>query len=38
MGYYTCTTARFFRFSEKGGEPLHINGGIEADGKAVGLM
>jgi len=23
---------------KKEGEPLHISGGIEADGKAVGLM
>ena len=28
----------FFRFSEKEGELPHINGSIEADGNAVGLM
>ncbi|RHF44645.1 hypothetical protein DW680_19105 [Parabacteroides distasonis] len=28
----------FFGSAKKEGEPLHINGGIEADGKAVGLM
>ena len=28
----------FFRFSEKEGELTHINGSIEADGNAVGLM
>jgi len=28
----------FFRFREKEGELPHINGSIEADSKAVGLM
>ena len=28
----------FFGSAKKEGKPLHINGGIEADGKAVGLM
>ena len=32
--YYTM----IFSVQRKEGEPLHINGGIEADGKAVGLM
>ena len=32
--YYTM----FFRFREKEGELPHINGSIEADSKAVGLM
>lgn len=28
----------FFGSAKKEGKPLHINGGIEADGKAIGLM
>lgn len=35
---YVYYTMFFFGSAKKEGEPLHINGGIEADGKAVGLM